>query len=89
MELKFIFSAALILFQILDILLTQKILKNGGTELNPFIRKYGYWIKIPGTAIAIAAGILVHSLVLVPALVLQGGVCVWNYTVLRRIKNGK
>jgi len=87
MVFKIILALALVLFQLGDIFLTEKILRNGGVELNPLIRRYGYWIKIPVTIGAIVAGFLGSPLVLIPPLAIMAGVCVWNYTVVRRIKN--
>lgn len=83
MWLKIILSILLIIFQLGDIYLSEKVLNNGGVELNPFIKKYGYWIKIPGTVFSIAAGILVHTFILVPVCIIMAGVCVYNYRVLR------
>lgn len=83
---KLILAILLILFQLGDILLTEKILKKGGVELNPLIKRYGYWIKIPVTLLAIVAGFLLHPIIIVPPLLIMIGICVWNYRVLRKIR---
>ena len=65
--------------------LAERILRAGGVELNPLIKRYGYWIKIPISLIAIVAGFFLHPVILIPPLLIMIGVCVWNYRVLRKI----
>ena len=83
---KIVLSILLILFQLGDILLTEKILGAGGEELNPLVKRFGYWIKAPGTVFAIVFGFIISPIIIAPVLAIMIGVCIYNYTVLRRIK---
>jgi len=82
---KIIPAILLIILQFLDIFLTKKILSAGGRELNPLIRKYGYWIKIPVTIFALAAGFFIHPIIILPPILIMIGVCIWNYYTLKRV----
>jgi hypothetical protein len=82
---KIVLAILFVLFQVGDILLTEQILRNGGVELNPLVKRFGYWIKIPGSVLAIAFGFIVSPIIMVPPLVIMIGVCVWNFIQFRRM----
>ena len=88
---------AIILFGVADILLTNRILSNGGRELNPIMRlcmdRFGNLWFIPKLMIAIIAGVcfilFIKSIIPIAILVIvQFCIVVWNIFVLVSMKKG-
>ena len=73
---------------VLDWYLTQRVIDNGGVELNPILRKFGVArVKLIVCPFLILAGYLLHWAVLVIPTLAIAGACVWNYCVLNRIQS--
>ena len=86
-----------VILNVVDALLTESVLKRGGKEINPIIKKFGlYQIKIAGTLLFILLGVLSSFLIvfIVADLILLG-VCGWNLAqwmkqraIRKWVKNG-
>ncbi len=80
----------IVLFTILnwlDYYLTKKILDHGGIELNPVVEVFGLLpVKIGSTILFGLAGYFISYQILIPAIIVMAGVCIWNLIQVRRIK---
>lgn len=69
-----------------DLLLTRKIIRRGGKELNPFMKNPKLWIplKAGSSIVCLIISLLTSWVALVVPNLLMIGVCVWNYRQLRK-----
>ena len=67
-------------FNWIDYLLTRKLLKGGGRELNPILRKMDmFWVKLVINVAIIVVAILTYWAVLILPTALFLFACVWNW----------
>ncbi len=79
MELKVLLLIAWVILNLVDYLLTQKILSEGGKELNPVVRTLGLLpVKIVSMVVAGVLGWFLPVYFIAGIDVLLVAVCVWN-----------
>lgn len=78
-----------VVLNVIDALLTKSVIKLGGVEVNPIIKKFGlYPIKIVGTILLIILSVFASFLlVFLIADFILFLVCVWNYVQYDKIRH--
>lgn len=76
--------------QYLDVKLTVEVIALGGIEKNPIVNKIGwFWTKVLKVAVTVLVAIPTISLswiIVVLPIIIMIAVCLWNYSVLTKLR---